>query len=49
MYIEFQNHQLNVHFLPRLIKGTYGRLLPSGIRIDNPLLATFWDFSFSQK
>ena len=41
------HHQLNVHFLPRLIKIEYGRLLPYSIYVDNQPFATFWDLSFS--
>ena len=42
------HHQLDVHFPPRLIKGTDGCFRNSIWDIDNPSLATFWDLSFSQ-
>ena len=45
--IHCYHHQLNVHFLPRLIKGVGGCFQQH--KVDNQLLATlpFLDFSFS--
>ena len=41
------HHQLNVYFLPRLIKGMDGCFPTALGRVDNQPLATFWDLSFS--
>ena len=43
----YHHHQINVHFLPRSIKGMDGCFPTASGSVDKQPLATFWGLSFS--